>query len=603
MNMKIKPVLLLFPVLALSACVGGRQPSLSGPDAGGGKSKNTQAVDKTPVDVTPPDASLLAHPTKPTPESAAKLIRYTYKKGELKSLCDAAIQRTKDALAKIAATPIGEVTFDNSMLAFEAVNADFVDDTGMYGFMKYVSTDKTIQGEGADCETAAGQYQVEIFTDRKMYAVLKAAQPRNAAEKRLAFETLLSFEQSGMSLNDGDLAKYKELSQQLTKLQADYSNNLNLDKSHVDFAPEELAGVPQAFVDAHKKTPDGKITIFATESDYPVVMDNASNEQTRLKMMKSYLTRGGDTNLKLLSDAVVLREQIAKLLLANDSSAADQTWVTYRVKQRMVKTRQTVVDFLDGLRGKLAEGNQKDFAQLLAYKKTIDKNATELNAWDIRYMTNQLKKQSFSVDGEAIRQYFPADVVIQGLFGVYSQMLGVDYKEVPNAKVWADGVKLYEIRDHADNRHIGFFYTDFYPRPDTGKYNHAAAFPIFAGRMLPGGYYDFPVSCIVANISPPVNGQPALLSHDDVETIFHEFGHVMHQTLTRAPYASLAGSAVAQDFVEAPSQMLENWVWQPEILKRLSGLASDHSQHLPIRWPNEAGNCCPSTIGCPMICT
>jgi thimet oligopeptidase len=150
---------------------------------------------------------------------------------------------------------------------------------------------------------------------------------------------------------------------------------------------------------------------------------------------------------------------------------------------------------------------------------------------------------------------------------------------VKDAQVWSPDVKLYQINDNKDNRLIGYFYTDFVPRPY--KYGHAAAFPQISGRVLPNGSYSLPVAAIVANLAAPANGKPSLLSHDDVETVFHEFGHIMHMTLTRAPYASLSGSNVAQDFVEAPSQMLENWVWDADVLNRLSGHYLDHSQKLP----------------------
>jgi thimet oligopeptidase len=126
---------------------------------------------------------------------------------------------------------------------------------------------------------------------------------------------------------------------------------------------------------------------------------------------------------------------------------------------------------------------------------------------------------------------------------------------------------------------IVYFYTDFIPRE--GKYNHAAAFPLISGRKFSDGTYSYPVSSIVANFTKPANGKPSLLTHDEVVTVFHEFGHIMHQTLTRAPYASLSGSSVAQDFVEAPSQMLENWVWNPKILGMLGGHYQDHSKKLP----------------------
>jgi thimet oligopeptidase len=164
------------------------------------------------------------------------------------------------------------------------------------------------------------------------------------------------------------------------------------------------------------------------------------------------------------------------------------------------------------------------------------------------------------------------------MFEIYAKVLGLRFLEVQNADVWAPGVKLYEIREAQDNSFIAHFYTDFVPRE--GKYNHFAAFPLVAGRMV-GGRYNPPVAAIVGNFAPPTDGKPSLFSHDEVETLFHEFGHIMHQTLTKAKYASLAGSSVARDFVEAPSQMLENWTWDKEMLKALSGHFKNSDKKLP----------------------
>jgi thimet oligopeptidase len=284
------------------------------------------------------------------------------------------------------------------------------------------------------------------------------------------------------------------------------------------------------------------------------------------------LNRQATANTKLLQQAVSLRAQIATLM-------GYKNWVDYRTSSgRMAKNSQVIMDFLNGLKGKLSQRNQADFAQLLKFKQELDPKATSVDQWDVGYLSYQLQKRDYSLDEEKIREYFPADVVVAGMFEVYAKMLGVRYAEVKNAKMWADGVKLYEIHDAKDDRLIGYFYTDFYPRD--GKYGHAAAFPLIAGRQL-GSKYSLPISAIVANLTPPSGGKPSLLSHDDVQTIFHEFGHIMHQTLTRAPYASLSGSSVAQDFVEAPSQMLENWVWSPQILAMLSGHYLDHSKKLP----------------------
>jgi thimet oligopeptidase len=165
------------------------------------------------------------------------------------------------------------------------------------------------------------------------------------------------------------------------------------------------------------------------------------------------------------------------------------------------------------------------------------------------------------------------------VFEVYSQILGVRYVQITDADVWSPDVKLYQIENISDGAVVGYFYADLVPRQ--GKYGHAAAFPLISGRVLPTGSYSKPVAAMVANFAPPAGGKPSLLSHDEVETLFHEFGHIMHQTLTKAPYASLSGSAVAQDFVEAPSQMLEGWAWNQEILEKVSGHYLDHSRKLP----------------------
>src|SRR5690606_11295408 len=168
-----------------------------------------------------------------------------------------------------------------------------------------------------------------------------------------------------------------------------------------------------------------------------------------------------------------------------------------------------------------------------------------------RYYANQVKKREYSLDDEVIRQYFPKDRVMEGVLNIYQTILGVRYVEVPNADVWHSDVKLYEIRDDDNNELLAYFYTDFFPRE--GKYGHAAAFPLIAGRVMADGNYSIPVASIVSNFTPPSESRPSLLTHDEVETLFHEFGHITHQVLTTAPYGFLSGTNVAQDFVEAPS--------------------------------------------------
>jgi thimet oligopeptidase len=504
--------------------------------------------------------------------ATAQFIRSDYAPQELTKLCQGSIQKTTQKLNAIAAIPEAKRDYDNVNLAFESVLADLSDQITPLTFMGYVSTDTKLNAEGSACEQSAGQFNVAIFTRRDLYAPLKAQKPRDAFETRLQIKTIESFEQSGLKLSDEKLAKVKALKSTLAAKEAEFSKNLNNDVSEVEFTESELAGVPKDFVAGLKKSPKGLLIVTTKSTDYTMVAENAQNPETRKKLQLAYLNRAALLNTPILTEAVGLRAQIAQVM-------GYSNWADERIDGRMAKDSATVLKFLNALKEKLAARNRSDLKQLLDYKKQLDPKASVLNPWDVGFLSYQLRKRDYNLDTEKIREYFPADVVISQMFKVYSQMLSVTYREVTDAKVWAPGVKLFEIHNSGDKRLIGYFYTDFNPRP--GKYGHAAAFSLISGRMLDAKTYSFPISSIVANITPPTKTKPSLLSHDEVETVFHEFGHIMHQTLTRAPYASLSGSSVAQDFVEAPSQMLENWVWNKKILKQLSGHYLNHKQKLP----------------------
>lgn len=510
-------------------------------------------------------------PTNKSTQTASGLIRSNYQEKEVEALCQAAINKTDASLVALTQLPQGTKNIASTLLTFEKVLADFNDETIPLTFMGYVSTNPVVSAEGSDCEQKVGQFYVDIFTRRALYDLLKIQQSSDAAEIRLLTQTLLNFEQNGLMLSDEILSQVKDLKSQLAAKESQFSTNLNADTSTVLFSAEELQGAHADFLGRLTKTSDGQYIVTTKSTDYLDVMQNAVNSETRHKMMLAYLNRGGTANTELLQQAVALRLQIAKTL-------GFKSWADYRTKPRMAKTSESVLQFLNNLKSKLAVRNQQDQAQLLNFKKQLDPAATTLNQWDNAYLSYQLQKRDFDLDEEKIREYFPAATVVSGIFDVYSKLLGVTYNEVKDAQVWADGVKLYEIHDQKDSRLIGYFYTDLIPR--AGKYGHAAAFPLIAGREI-DGKYSLPVSSIVANFTPPSEGKPSLLTHDEVETFFHEFGHIMHQTLTTAKYASLSGSSVAQDFVEAPSQMLENWVWNKSILGTISGHYLNSSEKLP----------------------
>lgn len=512
-------------------------------------------------------------PVRPAGDISTNLepVRAHYKAGEITTLCDQLLMQTEAKLTEIASLSKDKQTIQNTLLAFENTIADLNDQSSQLTFMGYVSTDEATSSEGSECEQKISQYFVDIYTRRSLYDALAGQKTTDLQVSRLLSQTLQSFEQNGLKLSDDVLSVVKELKSELAVKENQFSTNLNADTSTVEFAKEELPGANEDFLKRLKKTADGKYIVTTKSADYVELMQNVSNAASRKKMMLAYLNRGGEKNTQLLEEAVQLRGQIAKTL-------GFKNWADARTANRMAKNSTNALEFLNNLKSKLALRNQKDFEQLLTFKKQLDPAAVALDQWDISYLSYQLQKRDYSLDNQKIREYFPASQVVAGIFEVYSKLLGVTYVEVKNATVWADGVKLYEIRNASDSRLLSYFYADLVPR--AGKYGHAAAFTLVTGH-LKDGVYNHPISSIVANMSPPSDGKPSLLTPDDVETFFHEFGHIMHQTLTRAPYSSLSGTSVAQDFVEAPSQMLENWFWSSDILNRVSGHYLRPEEKLP----------------------
>jgi thimet oligopeptidase len=507
------------------------------------------------------------------PSASGDLIRSDFASGELTKLCENSLNAAQARIEAIEKIPAAQRTFQNTVLEFEKTLADTWDVVQPLTFMKYVSPDKDINKEGAVCEEKVGEFSVKAFGRRELYNAIKDQKSSVAAEHRLLVKMLEGFEANGLKLANDKLAQVTALFVKLNNLQNTFSANNNNDNTTIEATKEELEGTNDDFLSRLKKTPDNQRYIVTTKvTDYTDLMQNAKSEQTRKRMAVAYANRQGIENTKLLEEALQVRQQIASLM-------GFKTWADYQLsRNRMAKDSKTVMDFLYGLKDKLSQRNKDDIAQLLTYKKTYDPKATAVQMWDINYLGYQLKKRDFQLDNEMIKEYFPSDRVVQEMFKIYSTLFGVRYEEVAGAHSWNSDVKLYKIIDMKDDRLIGYFYTDFIPRQ--GKYSHFAAFTLISGRMM-GKEYNQPVSAIVGNFSPPSNGKPSLLSHDQVTTLFHEFGHIMHQTLTKGPYASLSGSNTAQDFVEAPSQMLENWVWEEKILDRLSGHYQDASKKLP----------------------
>ncbi|MDQ6632270.1 MAG: Zn-dependent oligopeptidase, partial [Verrucomicrobiota bacterium] len=304
-----------------------------------------------------------------------------------------------------------------------------------------------------------------------------------------------------------------------------------------------------------------------------MILDNCKNEATRKKFQFEHDNLAREKNIPLLKQILKLRNDIAHQL-------GYASWADYQIEPKMAKNAKTATDFLEKLKVGLQPKFDAEIAELqkLKAKETGDANA-KINLWDWRYYANQLKKEKYTVDAEKLRVYFSYDRVLKGMFDIYQNIFGLKFQEVQPPYKWIEDLKLFVVSDSKTGEPLGLFYLDMFPRD--GKYNHFAQFGIIEGKMLPGGQYQRPTVALICNFPPPEPGKPSLLSHQEVETVFHEFGHAMHSILTRANYGRFAGTSVPRDFVEAPSQMLENWIWDKKVLDSFAADYRDPTKKIP----------------------
>ncbi|MGH8912415.1 MAG: M3 family metallopeptidase, partial [Acidimicrobiia bacterium] len=259
----------------------------------------------------------------------------------------------------------------------------------------------------------------------------------------------------------------------------------------------------------------------------------------------------------LLEEAVEIRARIARLF-------GEASWAHYQLEERMARVPGAVTAFYEQLVPPLTSAGKSEVAEMqtMLAEDTGDPEAV-LQPWDWRYYHTRLSRERHGVDPNEVAEYLPMKSVLEGLFSITGDVFGVDY-EAAEIESWHPDVQRYAVRDRADGRLIAYVHMDLFPRE--GKFSHAAAFQLVPGRRLPDGSYQTPVSAIVANFTKPTSTRPSLLQHNEVETLFHEFGHILHQVLTKAELVRFSGSSTERDFVEAPSQIMEHWTWRPEVL-------------------------------------
>jgi thimet oligopeptidase len=479
----------------------------------------------------------------------------------------AAIKKAEDTVAGIIAVPDDSRTFENTLMPLDDMSVQLDNDTSMFLFMQYVSTDANVRNESRASEEYVVNWANALSKREDLYKAVKAyadTNPKLEGDRhRFLVFTMRDYRRSGMGLDKVKRDRLLAIDNEMTKLGIDFEKNIAEDETRVPLAKSELPGVDKDAIDAQPMS--AGIYLWGMDNpSYDAILSNCTNQTTRQKIWTAYKRRGGRENVNILENLLKLRAEQAKIL-------GYKTFADYIVEPRMAKNAAAVEKFYKELRPIVRKKALLDWQLFQGTKrKDIRSAKAGFYPWDYSYYKNYLQKQKYSVDRMKVAEYFPMERVVQGLFDISSKLYGISFKDITkdaaskNMQVWHKDVKLYEVVDNKTKKMLGHLYTDLYPRPD--KYTHAACWGLISRKQWGDGHLQTPVAALVCNFTKSTASKPSLLPHDEVETFFHEFGHGLHNLLTGATMGRFSGTSVERDFVEAPSQMMENWVWEPTVL-------------------------------------
>jgi thimet oligopeptidase len=443
---------------------------------------------------------------------------------------------------------------DDWLKGWEALYNWEEDQSGALIFLQNVHPEAGVRAESAKCEQRWSDFQTALGMNELVYqgARQTAAVLKDPVDKHAAQRALEGFEDTGVGLAKDKQARAKAIAEKLATLGQQFNRNIRDARVSVSFTEAELKGVPESVWKGLPRDPDGKVVLPVDGPAYTVVMQTADDAGTRERLWRAKTNEGGPDNLKLLAQIEQLRLEQARLF-------GQASYDDFVLRRRMVESTAQATKFLDDVRAAAADADRRDVLDLRQAKARHlgqAPDATKLQRWDAMYYAERIERDRFGVDDEALRQYFPPQESLRFVMRVAEKMFGIRYDKVANPNLWAPDVQAWAVTDVASGRKIATLFVDPYPRD--GKYSHAAA-------------WNFRN----AATSVPRQAQSALvvdfdrrgLTLRELETLMHEFGHTLRSNLSATRYASEAGENVAQDFAEAPSQMLEDWVYDRKVLK------------------------------------
>ncbi|MCU1285362.1 MAG: Thimet oligopeptidase [Acidobacteriales bacterium] len=468
---------------------------------------------------------------------------------QFNAACKADLDNARTEITRLKAMKAPRNTMQ-TLQAFDNANLDISFAADRASLAQEVEPDESMRNASEKCGQDASALSTEISLDRGVYDAIVALDISRSDEatKYLVKQTLSDFRRSGVDRDEPTRARITALNDELTKIGQEFNKNIAKGVRTASFTPAELDGLPDDYIKSHPAK-DGKIVLNTSYPDYIPFMKYAKNSAARERFYRVYNQRAYPENMDVLKRMMAKRYELATLL-------GYKNWADYATENKMIGNAKNAGDFIEKITAAADSRMKVDYAELLEVAKQDNPAATAVNPWDSSFYSERLRATKYNFDSQVVRPYLEYNHVKDGLFGIVSKMYGVEFRKAKDAKVWHSSVEAYDIYDGKKN--LGRIYLDMFPREN--KYSHAANFFLTPGRA---GTY-LPEAVLVCNFPDPSKG-PALMEHSDVTTFFHEFGHTVHLIFSGQPKWS--GYSFQWDFIEAPSQMFEEWTITPSTLQ------------------------------------
>jgi thimet oligopeptidase len=477
---------------------------------------------------------------------------------ELLDECHGAIDAAKALLALILVAPAPR-TVESTLEPYNRLAIHLGNAYQKAALLSEVHPDPAIRATAEQCVKDVSSTQTEIGQHPALYAALAEVDVSRADEgtQRMVEHTRRDFRRAGVDRDEATRKRLKDLSDAMTATGLEFDKNIREDVHAVKLDPAQLEGLPHDYRTAHPPGADGKVTIT---SDYPDVLPfraYAKDASARKALYMAFLRRGYPKNDEVLRKLLAQRKEFVTTLGYAD-------WADYDTETRMVRTGRGARDFIEKITRAASERAHQDCAELLARKREDHPEAASVEDWEKWFYAEKVKREDYAFDSQAVRPYFEFTQTRDGLLAITAEMYGMEYRSVAGADAprWDPSVDVYDVVQSGEK--LGRIYLDLHPRD--GKFKHAAHFPMASGIAGVQLLTQLPEGALVCNFPDPRKGE-ALMSHEDVVTMFHEFGHLMHHIFAgKQRWALFSGVATEWDFVEAPSQMFEEWAWDPAVL-------------------------------------